>query len=535
MHVDERGTAFMALGHARGRGLPAVWITTSGTAVANGYPAVVEASQEGIPLILLTADRPPELRDTDANQTIRQERFFGEYVRWFMDLPVPTDSIDPCFVLSTMDQAVHRARKGPVHLNCMFREPLAPSEVAFKPALTPRFVQWQNAKAPFTSYASDGAASIATLKHVEAMLKEATRPLIILGRLSGDGLELAATANQLCHSNGAVFLSDVTSQTRLGLEGDLGIPAIEAVLYGTPRPHLKPDLIVQFGATPLSKRLSQWISSIQPVSTVVIDHRERRIDPGHNTLVRIESDPLGILKRLSERTQSNARAEVTTFSTWQDSWRTVKRTITQWHEQEVVHDPITEPSVANVLSSHLAKGQALTVASSNSIRHVDSFASSTGLNLPVLANRGASGIDGTLASGVGFALSLQKRPVILLGDLALMHDLNSLELCARHQAVVVVVNNDGGGIFSYLPIRDHTDVFEPVFGTPHGRSFAHAAALFELAYSNPDTLIALANDLDKYAQQKVGVVIEVNTDREDNLAEVRRLLKVLNTDLDSTS
>jgi len=130
VHFDERGTAFAALGYGRATGKPAVWITTSGTAVANGLPAVVEAATDGVPLILLTADRPPELRETGANQTIDQAKIFGDYVRWQLDLPVPDPAIDPAFVLTTVDQAVYRSLRapaGPVHLNCMFREPLVPS------------------------------------------------------------------------------------------------------------------------------------------------------------------------------------------------------------------------------------------------------------------------------------------------------------------------------------------------------------------------------------------------------------------------
>jgi len=126
MHVDERATAFSALGYARATGRPAAWITTSGTALANGFPAIVEASLEAVPMLLLTADRPPELRDTDANQTIRQDHLFGSHARWFLDIPTPSDDIPPGWLLSTVDEAVRRARTGPVHLNCMYRKPLVP-------------------------------------------------------------------------------------------------------------------------------------------------------------------------------------------------------------------------------------------------------------------------------------------------------------------------------------------------------------------------------------------------------------------------
>src|SRR5690606_37386344 len=150
MHFDERGTAFAALGYARATGRPAAWVTTSGTAVANGLPAVVEASVDGVPLVLLTADRPPELRDTGANQTIPQPALFGEFVRWRFDLPAPAAEIDPAFVLTTADQAVHRAvgrPRGPVHLNCMFREPLAAEAMD-----DVRLAGWRVSGEPYTRY-----------------------------------------------------------------------------------------------------------------------------------------------------------------------------------------------------------------------------------------------------------------------------------------------------------------------------------------------------------------------------------------------
>ncbi|MBT6581959.1 MAG: 2-succinyl-5-enolpyruvyl-6-hydroxy-3-cyclohexene-1-carboxylic-acid synthase [Bacteroidetes Order II. Incertae sedis bacterium] len=530
MHFDERGSAFMALGFGKATSKPAAWITTSGTALANGYPAIVEGAMEGVPMILLTADRPPELRDTDANQTIRQDHLFGQYVEWFVDLPVPTDDIDPTFVLSTVDQAVHRSIHGPVHLNCMFREPLAPSEEPYSPKQSVRFEQWEQSTQPFTMYSSDGATPIATLKNIERLLAQAKRPMLVLGRLSGQGSIIQSAAEHLAQAFGGIFVSDISSQSRLGLTAVHGIAHIDALLFGDTDADLQPDLILQFGATSVSKRLGTFLNELPSAHYVVIDDRLRRIDSGHRVAVRVEANPVHVLTRLSERSAAGS-----TSSDWQRRWIALGELSSDWLSEETCARGVTEQAVSYLLSRALKENTALTVGSSNSIRHMDMCADPSGLNVPVLTNRGASGIDGTLASGVGFSIGHGARPVILLGDLTLLHDLNSLALCSTARAIVIVVNNDGGGIFSYLPIRAHSDVFESAFATPHGFQFEDAASLFRLRYANPEAINDLELALEAAFQSAEGIIIEVNTNRDDNLEEVRRLCRNLSERIQSAA
>ncbi|MDA1027521.1 MAG: 2-succinyl-5-enolpyruvyl-6-hydroxy-3-cyclohexene-1-carboxylic-acid synthase [Bacteroidetes bacterium] len=532
MHFDERGSAFLALGYGKATGKPAAWITTSGTAVANGLPAVIEADLESTPLILLTADRPPELRDSDANQAIDQNHIFGHSVRWFFDMPAPTDDIDPTFVLTTIDQAVFRSKTGPVHVNCMFREPLALSQEAYSAIRTTRFEQWELEDAPFTTYSSNHS-NADHLSLLGTLTATSSRILLVLGRLSGDGLDIAAAANTICNQIGAVFSVDISSQARLGTARHLGssghgIAHLDSLLASEVVRDLCPDVVIQFGASPLSKKLARQLAERQPSKYVVIDHRKRRIDSSHQTTHRIESDPVSLLMDWAQDGRRNASSESKHFSPWQSAWAALKPITASWLREEVQNGPLTEQASATVLSRLIPSSCALTLGSSNPVRHMDSFADLHGEMVSVLTNRGASGIDGTVASAIGFAIGLKKRPVVFLGDLALLHDLNSLAMCASAGAVVVVLNNDGGGIFSYLPIRQAEHLFEPLFGTPHGFGFRSAAEMFHLNYSNPATISALESELERVFSNAEGAIVEIITDRDENLSEAKRLSSALN-------
>jgi len=531
MHVDERATAFMALGYGRATGRPAGWITTSGTALANGFPAIVEASLEAVPMLLLTADRPPELRDTDANQTIRQDHIFGQHVRWFVDLPTPTDDIPPSWVLSTVDEAIHRSRTGPVHVNCMYRKPLVPGpeDTPLRhdwwadesvPGAGANWERWRTGTAPFTWFLEPVSCDNAILDELHARIDAASRPFVVFGRLRGDVEDIQAAIRAFMARYPAVGTADIGSQGRSGLMVDLVIPAMDALLYGNALQGLEPDLVVQFGATPVSRRLQEWAPEAE---RVVVDHRPRRIDPGSRGGWRLEWDAVAVLKGLAARPDGGERQAL---SSWQQSWRPVRAAVDAWLSADL-GESVTEQRIAHELSVRLPDNAAFIVASSNPVRHADQFAATDTPAVPVSVNRGASGIDGTLASAAGFADGSGRCPVVLIGDLALQHDLTSLALCADRKAVVVVINNDGGGIFSYLPIRKHEDVFEPWFGTPHGLDFEAAARHFAVRYERPDSVESFRASVDDALTGEEAVLVEVRTERTANLAEQRRLLDAL--------
>jgi 2-succinyl-5-enolpyruvyl-6-hydroxy-3-cyclohexene-1-carboxylate synthase len=522
IHFDERGTAFAALGYARATGRPAGWITTSGTAVANGLPAVVEASTDGVPMILLTADRPPELRQTGANQTIDQPDIFGDFVRWRFDLPAPSLDVDPAAVLTTVDQAVYRAGrspKGPVHLNLMFREPLIPGPYeAGEPAPGPD--RWRESGEPYTRYATARQAiDEAEVADLWKRLQSVERGLIVAGRLASR--EQGEAVQKLARVLGWPLLPDVGSQVRLG--GDNESIAFYDVLLADEAfvgAHA-PQAVLHFGGRALSKRLEAFVARHRPDPYVVVRENPFRLDPAHLVTHSVESDVEDLcaaLVRVASEYPSTADAS------WSAGWRDASGKAGSILERELPETGLSEPLVARLVSREIPEGHGLVVASSMPVRDLDTFAAPDGFGVPVAANRGASGIDGTVATAAGFARGSGRPVTLLIGDLALLHDLNSLAMLRDLPVTVVVLNNDGGGIFSFLPVARHEEFFEPYFGTPQGVGFKNAASMFGLGYEKPGTREEFVEAYRGACGRSGPSLIEVGTDRGENVEVHRRIL-----------
>lgn len=517
VHIDERGAAFVALGHGRATGCPAAWITTSGTAVANGLPAVVEASESRVPLLLLTADRPPEKRATGANQTVDQVKIFGAFVRWQFDLPAPSVDAPPRMVLTTAAQAAWRARRspaGPVHLNCMFRKPLAPDPGAEDLAeYAAPLRAWAEGGAPYTRYAgAHVAARAADVDAVRYALREVERGLVVAGRL--DTHREAEAARAAAEALGWPLLPDVTSQLRLG--GGAGAAYFDGVLASEAfRAAHAPEAVLHVGGRSLSKRLRLLVDAHPPAVYAVVLQAPDRLDPDHRVTHRVEADVGAFCAALAKRAEVRA-GETPWRKRWHDASARAGAALGAFAEDV---EELSEPLVARLVTEHLSPEHGLFLASSMPVRDVNRFGVPDGTAPQrVVANRGASGIDGTVSAAAGFALALGAPVTLVVGDLALWHDLNGLALLHAAPVVAVVLNNDGGGIFSFLPIARHKDVFEPFFGTPHGRSFEHAAALFELPYHRPRTKAAFVEAYRAACQSGRSALIEIETDRAANHA-----------------
>ncbi len=521
VHFDERGTAFAALGYARAAGRPAAWITTSGTAVANGLPAVVEAATDGVPMILLTADRPPELRQTGANQTIDQPDIFGDYVRWRFDLPAPEEAVDPAMVLTTVDQAVYRARRapsGPVHLNLMFREPFIPADPTEE---LPAPARWKKNNAPYTHYAATRpAVNLDEVGRLWETLRPVERGLVVAGRLPSR--KQGEAALRLAESIGWPLLPDVGSQIRLGARSENLVPYYDALLASERfKEAHAPEAVLHLGGRPLSKRLEQFLAQSGPDPYVVARENPFRLDPGHRVTHSVETGVLELCAALAEIAGGDARADYS----WAKSWREASKKVDSYLDRAFEGiEQLNEPFVARLISRHLPAGHALVVASSMPIRDLDTYAAPDGAPAPLAANRGASGIDGTVATAAGFARGSDRPVTLLIGDLALLHDLNSLAMLRDLPVVVVVLNNDGGAIFSFLPVARHEEFFEPYFGTPQGVSFEGAAKMFGLAYDLPRTAGDLAESYRVASTRNRPTLIEVKTDRKENTELHRKLL-----------
>ncbi len=519
-HYDERGLAFHALGYISATSKPAVVISTSGTAVANFFPAVIEASKKKLPLIVLTADRPPELRKTGADQTIEQPGIFGEYVRWHYDLPCPDLHIKPEFVLTTVDQAVFRANgelRGPVHLNCMFREPLSPVSTGedFSKYLE-GLKSWQQTNRVYTHYVhSQKFVSANELKRLAETLNEIKNGLMVIGKLSAQENRAEQEAVlQLSEKLGWPIFADITSGLRLGCSHPNVIQSFDQILLSHKfRSTVKIDYVLHLGGRMTSQRFYQWIEEKRPKHYVLVLNHPLRNDPWHNVATRfqcgVQSFCENILPFLKTKKPAVQILSLRSFS------RRIQAALDQFLEKKNL---LSEPLVVRLISQYIPKGSGLFLSNSMPIRDMDMYAACKGEAVLIGANRGASGIDGVMASACGFAVGLDKPVTLLIGDIAFLHDLNSLHMLRRFTKpmVIVVLNNDGGAIFSFLPIAQFPDVFEQYFGTPHGLSFEAAAKLFGLNYSSPKSTTEFISHYQKAFQENKSTVIEVKIDRKEN-------------------
>ncbi len=515
VHWDERGAAFFALGIGRSVGTPCAWITTSGTAVANGMPAAVEADADDVPLLLLTADRPPELRQTGANQTIHQPGFFDRVARWSADLPTPHADADPRGWATSGAQAVYRAQHphaGPVHLNAPFRKPLwAP------PGASPAEQQPSTPRHAFS-------ASAAPVQRLVRALEDVERGIIVAGRLTS--VAQADAAYRLGDRLGWPVLADIGSQGRLGderaMHHDLALASADFA-----DAH-RPDAVLLVGGMPVSGRVLRFLESSSPRMWASLRSGPNRIDPYHRATDVLVGDV--VLTLDAARRAITAREP----TRWLGNWKRASEAAWQAIRSQLSGDAMSEPGLAYQLSRLLPPDDPFVVAASMPIRDVDTFAAADGPRVPVFANRGASGIDGTVATAAGIAHASGRGATLLIGDLALLHDLNSLALlrALSHRVVVVVVNNDGGGIFGQLPIaafgaEQHADPFERLFGTPHGMTFESAARQFGLTYTSADSLSSFGDAYAAAVERRTSSLIEVRTDRTDGararlMADARR-------------
>jgi 2-succinyl-5-enolpyruvyl-6-hydroxy-3-cyclohexene-1-carboxylate synthase len=536
--LDERAAGFHAIGYARATGNPAVLICTSGTAAANYLPAVIEASIDNIPLIILASDRPPELRQTGANQTINQVNLYGDYPTWQFDLPCPTVEINPNVVLTTIDLAVSKARQAPggvVHLNCMFREPLAPTDAPVE--IPASLMKWHDrrfsvgeatsAKAeatptttlPYTRYASK--LTIPTPDEIESLIEiiqSTTKGVLVVGQLKSI-VDVKAVVELALRLNWAVF-ADIQSGLRLRRDFPNLIHYFDRLLLTDISVELEQiDTIVQIGTKIVSAQWFKWIDRHPPTNYIAIANNPERYDPSHLVSLRIESDITYLCQHLSTQLPQLPP------STWVQKLRSASDRISVTAAKFLKTSKLTEPLVALTISECIPNRHGLWVANSMPIRDLDMFGvgvvaeDSQSLNPRVGANRGTSGIEGAIASATGFAAGLQAPVTAIVGDLSSLHDLNSLALLPRNSqpVIVVIINNDGGGIFSFLPISKSTQIFDTYFGTPHGVNFCHAAAMFELDYYHPQHREELIQVYTQALAARRSAIIEVTTDRTENL------------------
>jgi 2-succinyl-5-enolpyruvyl-6-hydroxy-3-cyclohexene-1-carboxylate synthase len=521
--LDERGAAYHALGRARATGRPAALICTSGTAVANYLPAVIEAAQDGVPLVVVTADRPPELIDAGANQAIRQPGIFGDYLRWSFTLPAPDAAISGRLVLSTVDQAVHRALgppAGPVHINCMFRDPLGPAGEEPWPDDIP--LRWREGSGPLTRYARpEVVPDAASLERIAALVAAARRGLLVIGSLARERDREAAAA--LAGRLGWPVAADIRSGLRLGPGPANRVPCLDQILLSPRvRSAFAPDVVLHLGGQPISKRLAQALAALPDAAVVAVREHPFRDDPEHRAAHRVQADIGHFCDLLARRIEPDTTAAA---GAWGARLCELSARADASIAAFVAAAPFGEIAAARIVSREIPAGHGLFLANSMPIRDMEMFAGTAGPRPAVAANRGASGIDGIVSTAAGFACGLGRPATLMIGDLSLLHDLTALfQVRALPQPLVIVVlNNGGGGIFHFLPIAGRPDLLDPWFTAPHDVDLGGIRALVGIPCHRPATAAEFAAVYREACASGAPAIIEVRTDRSENLAAHRAL------------
>ena len=511
LHLDERAAAFFALGMAKATGRPVALVCTSGTAAANYYPAVTEAHLSGVPLIVCTTDRPPRLREVGAEQTMPQAGMYGTTVRFAQDLPTPHGAAsEPGFFATIAMRAVRESLgpfPGPVHLNFPFEEPLiGPGARQARPA--PR----RRAIAPGTP-----APLAADLDYAADLLQSARRPLIVAGPEVPSNA--AGPIAELATALGAPVLADPLSGLRTGPHDRRHVQAAYDAVLRDRRAldDCAPDAVIRFGGRPTSKALNTLLDQVVAVQILCEPWGSWRVGSVAMDQV-LPGDPAVSASMLATR----LRGHVTPEPGWMPAWRERDEAAgAAMRESALEPGPTFEGRVFVELQEALPARATVVAGNSMPVRDLDSFVTSSAKPLRFISNRGANGIDGVNSTALGVAAAGPGPTVLVIGDLSFYHDLTGLWAARRHgiDLTVVLINNNGGGIFHYLPQAAYPDLFESWFGTPGDLEFEHAIRLFGGTYHRTRDWADFRDQLQAPAS---GLrVMELQTDRAANAARHR--------------
>jgi 2-succinyl-5-enolpyruvyl-6-hydroxy-3-cyclohexene-1-carboxylate synthase len=526
--VDERSAGFFALGAAQASGEPVALLCTSGTALVNYHPAVVEADESAVPLLVLGADRPPELRGIGAGQTIDQIKTFGSSVRWFCE--VGTHRADDGGLLHYRSVACRalaaargETRPGPVHLNLPWREPLAPVSVEGAVTATdPLALEGREGRPSTAVTRIDLEPSVFLLDEMAGHIGDAISGVIVAGRQLDP--ELREPLAHLARVSGFPILADPASQLRCGPHDRSHVVAGYDLLLRDQHfaRSVVPELILRFGAMPTSKPLRAWIAA-SGADQIVIDPSGGWNEPTNRAAAILRADPTELASGWAARLEGLAGRERPLPERWLEAERTAQEVL----DQELAEKGgVSEPALHRALGAVHRYGDLVYTSSSMPIRDQEAFLAASATDVSFLSNRGANGIDGLISSGIGAARASGRPTTIVTGDLGLLHDIGGLAALRDVSTPVrlVVIDNDGGGIFHFLPQETAMpdDEFEALLGTPRGIDVAKAAALFDLSHRRLDSLAELSEAL------AAGTgLIEVKTDRNKNVAVHRHLAKAV--------
>jgi 2-succinyl-5-enolpyruvyl-6-hydroxy-3-cyclohexene-1-carboxylate synthase len=508
--TDERAAAFFALGLSKADGLPAILICTSGTAAVNYFPAIVEASQSCVPLIALTADRPISLRGKGAPQTIRQAHLYGDYPRFFCDLPPAQLSLDHIRdirnIAARACAAALSVPLGPVHVNVPFDEPLAP--VPEKQIQAEEI--WRQMLAEDTPAVNAAAApppEHLAIEMIAQRVQAAMCGLIVCGPDAARSDDEAQAIFRLSRRLGWPMIADILSGLRFF--GDPAIPFYDVFLREETLAILEPDVRLTFGSYPVSKMLNAYLDRHRAAHTIRIQPDLRGRDPNERDKETVIADIADFCTALATRIPASRDSLL--YEPFRMASMKVRaaldESLSDYCEAQFVRVAVRAmPDHANII-----------LANSLTIRYADALCCAKGMARHTYGLRGASGIDGTVSHALGIAAASQQPSLLICGDLAFLHDLNGLA-AARFASnlTILLLNNDGGGIFHFLPVHEQESetAFEAIHGTPHDLNLAAAHDLFHVEWTTIQSPEELPDLLNASAAQLR--VIEVRMPRETN-------------------
>ena len=504
-HFDERGLGFFALGIAKSTKKPVAVIVTSGTAAANLYPAIIEARQSRVNLIVLTADRPPELLECGANQAILQENMFADYPLANLNLPRPSQDYAASWLISKIEQACHKQAEeaGVIHINVPFAEPLYDAnaeEIDVHPWLAP-VQRWLSQNKSWTTYPAP---------HQEVLIHEhwdqwrTKRGIIVAGRMPAEqAMGIASWANTM----GWVLLTDIQS----GVEASLPYADIWLANQTVKQKMLQADIVIQLGNRFISKRINQFLAEFKNEYWIV-DENPQAVDPYHHSHTRFVAKIHHWLRAHPPLRQKPWLLEALALSKF----------CATFIEQQVGGN-LNEASLAHHIERLLPNNGTLFLGNSLFVRLVDAL-TKLPEGYPIHTNRGASGIDGLLATVAGIGIGSNQPVVALVGDTSALYDLNSLALFKKltQPTILFIINNNGGAIFDMLPVD--AEVKDKFYRMPHHTEFSQVASMFDLKYARPYTWADLSSVLKQAYSRREATIIEIKVAPNDGSTIYKRLI-----------
>lgn len=510
--MDERAAGYRALGFSKATGIAAVMVCTSGTAMANYMPSVIEAKKSNLPLIILSADRPSELTFCDDNQTMDQSKFFGDYIQGEMNLGAPTLEISPLALTSSLSNLIFKSlfpQKGPVHLNCSFREPLEATPISTPSEYLQLALDQVMRKGPSTRYIhSNTTPLLEEITEIAGLLNNSQTGLLIIGSLNPYD-ETGPVLDFIKLLNWPVYF-DVSSSLKYQFNlADNALPTFDHPEVQEALINHPPETVFHIGGRLTSKHYYSFLKQVPSINLITLSLNKEKEDPSHHTKMRINAHINSTLEAITKNLKMPMTEKKLSLNF---------ESFTKSKIEIIDEGPLAYPLISKIIVDHIKDHSVLYIGNSTVVRSFDAYFSyNNRKSLTIATNRGVSGIEGFIASSCGFIDGSQKEVYLLIGDVAFIHDLNSLYFLKdlTIPLKIILINNDGGGIFTLLPIHKEQNVLNYIT-SPHGQTFKKAAELIGIDYLEVHDRESLLPSFMKLQEKNQHCLMEIFIDNKIN-------------------